>query len=141
MEQRVNMIMTAVDRLAVLREFYETGLGWSPWMPASHHSITYQVGTSILVFIDKGYLAQERGVPISEGSKTSLAVFVDTKSRVDEIYARALGAGAVATSGTRLRDGGLYSGYFADPEGNSWEIVWSPSLVLNAAGGLMPAGR
>jgi hypothetical protein len=106
-------------------------------VPATHHSITYQVGTSILVFIHKDYLAQERGVPVSQGSKTSLAVFVESKARVDEVYAQAFGAGAVATSGTRTRDGGLYSGYFADPEGNSWEVVWSPSLALNAEGGLM----
>jgi predicted lactoylglutathione lyase len=136
MDQRVNMIMTGAENLAELRKFYETGLGWSPWMAASHHSITYRVGHSILVFIDKDYLAQERGVPLSRGSKTSLAVFVASKSSVDDIYAQAVAAGATTTSATRHRDGGLYSGYFADPEGNSWEIVWSPSLGLDINGAL-----
>jgi hypothetical protein len=35
-----------------------------------------------------------------------------------------------------LRDGGLYSGYFTDPEGNGWEIVWSPVMRPGADGGL-----
>ena len=39
-----------------------------------------------------------------------------------------------ARSGTR--DGGLYSGYFTDPEGNGWEIVWSPVMRPGADGGL-----
>jgi uncharacterized protein len=119
-DQHVSMIMTAADNIAALRVFYEEGLGWSRWMPPSHHSIMYRVGHSVLVFLDGNYLAQERGERISAGSKTSLAVFVQSKQAVDEIYAKALAAGATATSCVRERDGGLHTGYFADVEGNSW---------------------
>ena len=136
MEQRVSMIMTAAENLSALRAFYEVGLGWSPWMPPSHHSIMYKVGHSILVFLDGPYLAKERGEPVGQGSKTSLAVFVDSRESVDQIYANALAAGATKTSSVRDRDGGLYTGYFADPEGNSWEIVWTPHMKLDADGAL-----
>jgi hypothetical protein len=30
----------------------------------------------------------------------------------------------------------LYTGYFADPESNSWEVVWSPHMPLDADGAL-----
>jgi hypothetical protein len=30
----------------------------------------------------------------------------------------------------------LYTGYFADPEGNSWEVVWAPDRTLDADGAL-----
>jgi len=60
---------------------------------------------------------------------------------VEEIYSRALKAGAKETSGVRDRDGGLYTGYFDDPEGNSWEVVWSPHMPLDAQGALTLPGQ
>ncbi len=140
MDQRVSMIMTGATDLAKLRAFYEDGLGWKPWMPASSGSLMYKVGQSVLVFLNGAYLGQERGEPLTVGSKTSLAVFVESKAAVDEMYKNALAHGATQTSGVRDRDGGLYTGYFADPEGNSWEVVWSPSMPLDADGALtLPA--
>ena len=68
-------------------------------------------------------------------------MFVESKAKVDEIYKRALAAGAKPTSGVRDRDGGLYTGYFADPEGNSWEVVWSPHMSLDADGALTLSGQ
>ena len=58
------------------------------------------------------------------------------KADVDHDFAQAIAAGATVASPIRDRDGGLYSGYFADPEGNGWEIVWSPHMPLGADGGL-----
>jgi len=142
MDQRVSMIMTGVQDIAKLRAFYEAGLGWAPWMPASAMSVMYRVGHSVLVLLDANYLAKERGEPMGTGSKTSLAVFVESKEKVDEMFRRAVSAGAAQTSGLRDRDGGLYSGYFTDPEGNSWEVVWSPHMPLDAEGALtLPAAK
>jgi hypothetical protein len=141
MDQRVSMIMTGAQDITKLRAFYEQGLGWAPWGPGGEGAAMYKVGHSVIVFLNGGYLAQERGEPLSEGSKTSLAVFVESKAKVDEIYARALAAGGRSTSGVRDRDGGLYTGYFADPEGNSWEVVWSPHMPLDAQGALTLPGQ
>ena len=140
LEQRVSMIMIGAQDIGKLRAFYEGGLGWRPWMPATAASIAYQVGQSVLVFLHGGYLAGERGEAMSSGSKTSLAVFVASKAEVEAQYGLALAAGAVATSAVRDRDGGLYSGYFADPEGNNWEVVWSPHMPLDDHGALTLPG-
>ena len=136
MDQRVSMIMVAAKDIAALQKFYEEGLGWKPWAPAGPGSVMYKVGHSVLVFLNGAYLAAERGEPIAAGSQASLAVFVESKEKVDELFAKALASGGRETSGLRDRDGGLYSGYFADPEGNSWEIVWSPVMPLDADGAL-----
>ena len=141
MDQRVSMIMTGARDIAKLRAFYEQGLGWTPWRAASATSVMYKVGHSVIVFLPAAYLAAERGEAVSEGSKTSLAVFVDSKAKVDEIFNKAVAAGARSTSGVRDRDGGLYTGYFADPEGTSWEVVWSPHMPLDAEGALTFPGQ
>jgi predicted lactoylglutathione lyase len=136
MDQRVSMIMIGAQDVPKLRSFYEEGLGWSPWSGAKSGSAMYKVGHSVIVFLNGDYLAQERGEPLSQGSKASLAVFVDSKTKVDEMYQRAIAAGARQTSGVRDRDGGLYTGYFTDPEGNSWEVVWAPDRSFDADGAL-----
>ncbi len=136
MDQRVSMIMTGAQDVARLRLFYEQGLGWTTWGPSSAMSVMYKVGHSVLVFLNDAYLAAERGQPVTSGGKTSLAIFVASKAEVDQGFDRALAAGATSASGVRDRDGGLYSGYFADPEANSWELVWSPHMPLDAEGAL-----
>jgi uncharacterized glyoxalase superfamily protein PhnB len=49
-----------------------------------------------------------------------------TREEVDAIVARAENAGAVVTDRPHERFWGGYSGYFADPNGHLWEIVWHP---------------
>jgi catechol 2,3-dioxygenase-like lactoylglutathione lyase family enzyme len=126
MKQRVNMIMIGAANVAALSRFYEDGLGWTHWRKGGSGSTMYRVGDSVLVFIDRSYLAAERGEPIATGSRQSLAVFVESQAEVDLTMAKALGAGATLTSAARPRDGDMYSGYFNDPEGNSWEVVFAP---------------
>ena len=129
MKQRVSMIMIGAANVATLSRFYEDGLGWAPWRKGSSGSTMYKVGDSVLVFIDRSYLAAERGEPMAAGSKQSLAVFVESRGEVDVAMAKALYAGATLTSAARPRDGDMYSGYFNDPEGNSWEVVFAPRWV------------
>lgn len=140
MQQRLNMVMVSARDIAGLRHFYEAGLGWTPWLPASPQSVPYKVGTAILVFLDETYQAQESGLPIATGAKSIWAVFVDSKEAVNRDMATAIAAGATVTSPVRDRDQGLYSGYFADPEGNCWEIVWSPHMPIGSDGGLTLPG-
>jgi catechol 2,3-dioxygenase-like lactoylglutathione lyase family enzyme len=123
------MIMIGTANIAALCRFYEEGLGWTAWRMGGSGSAMYKVGDSVLAFIDRSYLAVERGEPMAAGSRQSLAVFVESQAEVDLTMARALGSGAHVTSAARPRDGDMYSGYFNDPEGNSWEVVFAPRLV------------
>lgn len=141
MDQRLNMVMNPVRDVAALRAFYERGLGWTTWGPDMPGSVMYRLGTSILVFVNRDYLAKEAGIDVAEAPRIINAVFVNSKEEVDAQMALALRAGGTITSAVRDRDGGLYSGYFADPEGNGWEIVWSPHMPVGADGGLTLGGH
>jgi len=136
MNARINMVMVSAKDINLLRAFYEQGLGWTPWMPASEGSVAYKVGTSVLIFVNAAYLAHESGIAQTQSPKSIWAIFVPTKTEVDAAFDRAVRAGAKVTSPIRDRDGGLYSGYFVDPEGNGWEVVWSPHMPLGADGAL-----
>lgn len=140
MQPRINMVMVSAQDIARLRVFYEQGLGWVPWMPASEGSVAYKVGTAVLIFVNAAYLAHESGIAAVAAPKSIWAIFVATRDEVDAAFALAAKAGATITSPVRDRDQGLYSGYFADPEGNGWEVVWSPHMPLGADGALTLPG-
>jgi len=140
MDARRNMVMVPATGIAALRAFYEEGLGWSNWGPASGMSVMYKLGTTILVFLNRAYLASESGISVADTPRSVWAVFVDGKGDVDSQMARAVAAGATITSPVRDRDAGLYSGCFTDPEGNGWELVWSPHMGV-AADGALTLGR
>ncbi len=136
MDQALHMHMVPAADVAALERFYVGGLGWSTWGPAMPGSLMLRAGTATVVFLDRDYLAAESGIDVAATARAINAVFVAEQSDVDAQMARAVAAGAAVTSPVRDRDGGLYSGYFTDPEGNGWEIVWSPVIRPGADGGL-----
>lgn len=136
MDQALHMHMVPAADVAALRAFYIDGLGWKTWGPDMPGSVMLRAGTAVIVFLPRDYLAKESGIDVSATARAINAVFVETKADVDSQMARALAAGGALTSPVRDRDGGLYSGYFTDPEGNGWEIVWSPVMRPGADGGL-----
>ena len=56
----------------------------------------------------------------------SLGHFVSNRPEVDALLARAEAAGATLTDQAHERPWGIYSGYFRDPDGHLWEIIWNP---------------
>lgn len=136
MDQALHMHMVPAADVAALRRFYVEGLGWSEWGPPMPGSLMLRAGTAAIVFLNRDYLAAESGIDVSASPRAINAVFVAEKSDVDRQIAGAITAGATLTSPIRDRDGGLYSGYFTDPEGNGWEVVWSPVMRPGADGSL-----
>ena len=51
---------------------------------------------------------------------------VASKAEVDAVMAKAEAAGAAITKAAHDTFWGGYSGYFQDPDGHLWEIVWNP---------------
>jgi uncharacterized protein len=136
MDQALHMHMVPATDVVSLRKFYTDGLGWKTWGPEMPGSFMLRAGTAVIVFLNRDYLAKESGIDVSATPRAINAVFVESKADVDSQCADAVAAGAQITSPIRDRDGGLYSGYFTDPEGNGWEIAWSPVMRPGADGGL-----
>lgn len=139
MDQALHMHMVPAADVAALHQFYVDGLGWSTWGPPMPGSLMLRAGTAVIVFLNRDYLAAESGIDVGAVPRAINAVFVSEKAQVDAQFTRAVAAGATITSPIRMRDGGLYSGYFTDPEGNGWEIVWSPVMRPGADGGIANA--
>jgi len=58
----------------------------------------------------------------------SLGHAVGSREEVDALLDAAERAGATVTVRAYDRAFGVYSGYFQDPDGHLWEILWNPAL-------------
>lgn len=58
----------------------------------------------------------------------SIGHAVGSRDEVDALLQVAEDAGATVTVRAYDRSFGVYSGYFQDPDGHLWEILWNPAL-------------
>ena len=131
MEQRVSLITLGVRDMERSRHFYEK-LGWVASDANSNAEVTFfQMGGIILGLYGLEALAEETGqIPGSGFSGFSLGHNVRSKLDVDTLLGHAEAAGARILSPAKDMFWGGYSGYFADPDGHSWEIAWNPFFPI-----------
>jgi uncharacterized protein len=138
MRAEIFFITLAVDNLERSVAFYRDGLGWPTEGIVGqqfHDEVTGADGTIAFFTLDGGLqlglyeranLAKDASVPPGPPSSTefSLGIPAASKTEVDEMLRQAEAAGATLTAPTHMRPFGVYSGYFADPDGHLFEIAW-----------------
>jgi len=141
MQAKIIFVTLGVDDLERSVAFYRGGLGWQTEGIVArelHDEITGADGTIALFVLETGLLlalyerlnlAKDADVPPGPQSSTEFSLGVPAHSRdeVDRLLAQAAGAGGSITAPAHVRPWGIYSGYFADPDGHLWEIVWNPN--------------
>jgi catechol 2,3-dioxygenase-like lactoylglutathione lyase family enzyme len=65
-----------------------------------------------------------------------LGLNVESEELVDAVLADAVAAGATLISEPVRADWGGYRGYFADPDGHPWEVLYHPYLAFAEDGSL-----
>jgi catechol 2,3-dioxygenase-like lactoylglutathione lyase family enzyme len=142
MQPRIHVITLAVDDLEAALRFYRDGLGLeSPGIigtefegddtqPAGAVAMFELHAGLILALYPRTELAKDAGIVLeaSPSGGFSIGHAVPTKGAVDALLARAEQAGATVTQAARDRPWGIYAGYFRDPDGHLWEVMWNPQL-------------
>lgn len=122
-----NLITLGVQDLAREREFYQR-LGW-PIALDTDNFVVFELRGAVLALFPRDLLArdaQSKPAAPSVGIARSVIITVDRAEDVDELAARAEAAGATLTKPPTEPE--FFQGrdaYFADPEGNYWEIAWA----------------
>jgi catechol 2,3-dioxygenase-like lactoylglutathione lyase family enzyme len=124
-----NIITLGVQNFDAQRNFYRR-LGWPQVFDSGDFAVFELRGALLALFpIDKlGSDAHAQPEPGRGGIRFSVIISVDTPEEVDELAARVRQAGGKLTKGPV--DAEFFAGrdaYFADPEGNYWEIACAPA--------------
>jgi catechol 2,3-dioxygenase-like lactoylglutathione lyase family enzyme len=140
MEPRIHVITLAVADLERALAFYREGLGLASAgivatefvgddENAAGAVVMFRLdGNLTLALYPRTELAKDAAVAFGppKSGEFSIGQLVATRHDVDAVLAQAEAAGATLPGAARDRPWGIYSGYFRDPDGHLWEIIWNP---------------
>ena len=139
MEPRLEVITLAVADLERALAFYRDlgfeskgiiGTEWTDEVTGANGAIAmFELNGGLLLNLySRADLAKDAAIPVPrpQSGEFSLAQLVRSRAEVDELLEQAASAGAAVTP-AHDRPWGVYSGYFRDPDGHLWEIIWHPN--------------
>lgn len=142
-EHRLSIITLGVRDRAAMTAFYEDIIGFKNVGPEG--MAMFDMGGFILGLWEADKLAKDAGQeprPAEGFRNIALAYNARSIEEVDGIFARLKDAGVDITTPPHKAFWGGYSGYFADPEGNAWEVAYNPFWTFDEAGRVvLPTGE
>jgi uncharacterized protein len=138
MKPRIHVITLGVNDLERSLAFYRDGLGFptsgitgtqypeDDQNPAGDVVMFTLEDGLVLALYPRSSLAKDAGVGLDSvaGSGFSIGHLVDRREEVDRLLDLAARAGGRVLGTAHERPWGIYSGYFSDPDGHLWEIVY-----------------
>ena len=133
---RLSIVTIGVQDVGRSVRFYEA-LGWKQRNASIPGEIAwFGTADSYLGVFGWNELADDANVPgATRGTfgGVTLAINVESREAVDAALDEAIAAGgSLLKPGSEFDYG--YGGYFADPDGHAWEVIWNPGFPLGADG-------
>ena len=137
MEPKITVITLGVDDLEKSLLFYRDGLGLATdgiiGTEFEHGAVAFfdlQAGLKLALWPRKN-IAHDSGAPLSFPSPTECTIGhnVNSKEEVNAVMDQAKQAGATIVKPAEDTFWGGYAGYFQDPDGHLWEVVYNPHWV------------
>jgi predicted lactoylglutathione lyase len=134
---RISLATIGVRDLAATTRFYQS-IGFELSTASVEGEVSFfRTGGAILALWGIAELSADAGLetPSSTGFRgTAFAINLASPDEVDAAIAAAASAGGAAVKPGTGTEWGGYSGYFADPEGNLWEVAHNPFWPLDDRG-------
>lgn len=134
MKPRITVLTLGVDDLDRAVQFYRDGLGLHTdgiiGKEFEHGAVAFfdlQGGLKLALW-PRASIAHDTGLPqgMPNAGEMTLGHNVNSKQEVDAVMAQASEAGATIVKLAHDTFWGGYAGYFQDPDGHVWEVVWNP---------------
>jgi catechol 2,3-dioxygenase-like lactoylglutathione lyase family enzyme len=138
MKPRITFLTLGVDDLERALAFYRDGLGFPTkgivGQEYEHGAVVFfelQAGLTLALW-PRDSIAHDARVARGVPSPTELTIGYNVAGReeVDALMERARRAGARITKAAGATFWGGYAGYFQDPDGHLWEVVWNPKIAV-----------
>ena len=138
MKPRISVLTLGVGDLDRALVFYRDGLG----LPTTgvmgtefeHGAVAFfdlQAGLKLAIW-PRASIAHDTGLGVTKASPTDFTIGhnVGSRQEVDAVMAQAKAAGATIVKEAHDTFWGGYAGYFHDPDGHVWEVVWNPAFEV-----------
>lgn len=134
MKARITVLTLGVDDLDRAVTFYRDGLELATagiiGQEFEHGAVAFfdlQTGIRLALW-PRTSIAHDTGLALGPPGATDLTIGHNVASRaeVDLVMEQASRAGATIVKAAADTFWGGYAGYFQDPDGHLWEIVWNP---------------
>ncbi|KOR90293.1 VOC family protein [Paenibacillus solani] len=134
MKPRITVITLGVDDLERALKFYRDGLGFPTegivGTEFEHGAVAFfdlQEGLSMAIWKRRDIAFDTKlNQTVTSPTEFTIGHNVGSKEEVDSVMEQAKKAGATITVSAHSTFWGGYSGYFQDPDGHLWEVVWNP---------------
>ncbi|MDQ3616633.1 MAG: VOC family protein [Actinomycetota bacterium] len=119
--------------------FYRS-LGWEQRGDPAEGILWFRTSGTWLGLYGYEPLADDVGLPAGSAADLpayrgiTLALNFGSEAEVDAAFEQVADVGADIVKPPTRADWGGYSGYFADPDGNLWEIAFAPSFPVDPNG-------
>lgn len=138
MKPRITVITLGVDDLERSLKFYRDGLGFPTegivGTEFEHGAVAFfslQEGLRLAIWKRKDIAFDTKlNQTIASPTEFTIGHNVSTKEEVDSVMEQARNAGGIITVPAHNTFWGGYSGYFQDPDGHLWEVVWNPQWEM-----------
>jgi uncharacterized protein len=137
MNPHITVITLATDDLDRAVRFYRDGMGLptegivgTEFEFGAVAFFTLAAGQRLAIW-PRASLAHDTGLSMSSAGAPafSLGHNVHNREEVDDVITQAVAAGACIVKAPADTFWGGYAGYFTDPDGHLWEVVWNPQLL------------
>ena len=138
MNQHLHLVTLGVRDYETSRKFYTEILGWKA-SSSSNEDVTFlQAGGVVLSIFQREKLAEDALVdPEGTGfAGFTLAYNAQSEAEVDEIITSLKAKGVKILKEPQKVFWGGYNSYFADPDGNCWEVAYNPFFPFDENGNL-----
>jgi uncharacterized protein len=136
MKPSITVITLGVDDLERSLKFYRDGLGFETegivGQEFEHGAVVFiQLSSALkLALWPRASISHDTGLalgPTTSATEFTLGHNVSSPEEVDQIMSQAKSAGANIVKPAHKTFWGGNSGYFQDPDGHVWEVVWNPA--------------
>jgi hypothetical protein len=128
MEPQINAITIAAQDIQSLRLFYSQVLEWKIFSQ-NENVVMFKLNNVILTICAADVFTEYSGMqaPSPADKNFYLTVNLDSPKRVDQTLQRLVALNVDIVKMPKKAFWGGYSGFFADPEGNRWEVCYNPT--------------
>ena len=138
MKPRITVLTLGVSDLEQSLAFYRDGLGLPTegivGQEYEHGAVAFfklQDGLMLALW-PRASIAHDSGLSLQPPSATEFTIGhnVGSRDEVDGVMDQATRAGATIVKAAGDTFWGGYAGYFQDPDGHLWEVVWNPNMAI-----------